>query len=100
MSFVEDEMRGVEAELVKIFLVVCFCRVVEDFNILQFFPEQTTESRSGTDRDKIRRLKVGLKRLLLSNNHFGIFVSYFDPPCLKFTMTSGPTFCTSFLKNS
>ena len=53
-SFIENELRGVKVELAKNQIVVCFSIVVENFDILQFFPEQTTESRSGTDRDKIR----------------------------------------------
>ena len=77
--FIVDEVRRIEAEIAKDQIVVCFSRVVENFDIAEFFPEQTTESRSGRDRDKVQRLKkVGLNRLRLSNNHFGIFVSYFD----------------------
>ena len=77
-SFIQDEVRGIEEEFAKKQIIVCFSMVVKNFNMLQFFPEQTTESRSGTDRDKIRRLKVGQNRMFLSNNHFGIIFSYFD----------------------
>ena len=76
--FIVDEVRRIEAEISKDQITVRFSRVVKNFDIAEFFPEQTTESRSGRDRDKVRRLKVGLNWLLLSNNHFGIFVSYFD----------------------
>ena len=56
--FVVDVVHRIEAELAKDQIVVCFSRVVENFDIAEFFPEQTIESRSGRDRDKVRRLKL------------------------------------------
>ena len=53
MCIIEDEVRGIEAELAKKQIVVCFSIVVDNLYIFEFFPEQATESRSGTDRDKI-----------------------------------------------
>ena len=58
-SFVVDEVRGIEAKLAKNQIVVCLSRVVETFDIAEFWQEQANESRSGRDRDQIRRLKVG-----------------------------------------
>ena len=52
------------AKLAKKQIIVFFSIVVDNFNILQFFPEQTIESRSAKDKDKDRRLKVALNRLL------------------------------------
>ena len=57
-SFIVEVVRRIEAELAKYQIIVRFNRVVENFDIAEFFPEQTTESRSGRDRDKVRRLKL------------------------------------------
>ena len=39
-SFIVGEVRRIEAEITKDQIVVCFSRVVENFDIAEFFPEQ------------------------------------------------------------
>ena len=42
-SFIVEVVRRIEAELAKYQIIVRFNRVVENFDIAEFFPEQTIE---------------------------------------------------------
>ena len=99
-SFIVDEVRGIEEELAKDQIVVCFSRVVENFDIAEFFPEQTTESRSGRDRDQIRGSKLARNGcfcpIITLAYSSAILISF----CSKLTLTSEPMFGNPSLKIS